>query len=121
MDYFYLPPIDPQYGDSALIAGDIAGVFNDRPEVREFVRHLTTGESVRHFMELGDAISPHRDSSLDWYPSDAHKGYAEIVMNADTVRFDASDLMPGEVGADAFWDGIVDYVDGVDLSTLLAN
>lgn len=121
VDYFYLPPIDPQYDNPVLIAGDIAGVFNDRPEVRVYVKHLTTGESVRYFVELGEVISPHQDANLDWYPSDAKKGYAEIVLDADTIRFDASDLMPGEVGAGEFWSGIVDYVNGADLNTVLSN
>jgi alpha-glucoside transport system substrate-binding protein len=36
------------------------------------------------------------------------------------VRFDASDLMPGEVGAGSFWKGMVDYVNGsVDLDAAL--
>jgi alpha-glucoside transport system substrate-binding protein len=28
----------------------------------------------------------------------------------DTGRFDASDLMPGEVGAGSFWTGMVQYM-----------
>ena len=27
-------------------------------------------------------------------------------------RYDGSDLMPAEIGADAFWAGMVDYIDG---------
>ena len=36
----------------------------------------------------------------------------EILLNADTFRFDGSDLMPGAVGAGTFWTGMVDYVGG---------
>ncbi len=43
-----------------------------------------------------------------------------ILLNAETVRFDASDLMPPEVGAGTFWSSMVDYVTGaVDLDTAL--
>jgi len=42
-------------------------------------------------------------------------------MAADTFRFDGSDLMPGAVGAGSFWTGIVDYVGGEDLDTILAD
>jgi alpha-glucoside transport system substrate-binding protein len=38
----------------------------------------------------------------------------EILLGATTFRFDASDLMPGEIGAGAFWTGMVDYVTGAD-------
>ena len=37
---------------------------------------------------------------------------AEILQSADTFRFDGSDLMPGGIGAGAFWTGMVDYVSG---------
>ena len=36
-------------------------------------------------------------------------------------HFDGSDLMPGAVGAGSFWTGIVDYVSGTDLDTVLSN
>ncbi len=38
------------------------------------------------------------------------------------VRFDASDLMPGEVGAGSFWKEATNYVSGtVDVDEMLAN
>jgi alpha-glucoside transport system substrate-binding protein len=33
-----------------------------------------------------------------------------MVAGATTVGFDASDLMPAEVGAGTFWSGMVDWV-----------
>jgi alpha-glucoside transport system substrate-binding protein len=33
-----------------------------------------------------------------------------ILNNADAFGFDASDLMPAEVGAGSFWTGMVDWV-----------
>ena len=35
-------------------------------------------------------------------------------IGATTFRFDASDLMPGAVGAGSFWTGMVDYAGGKD-------
>jgi len=40
----------------------------------------------------------------------------DILLNATTFRFDASDLMPGGVGAGSFWTGMVDYAGGKDAS-----
>ena len=110
VDYFYLPPIDEDLGKPVLGAGDIYGVFNDRPEVREFVKYLTTGASTEYWVKSGGFVSPHNDTPMDWYPTDADRGYAEILQNATTFRFDGSDLMPGAVGAGSFWTGMVDYV-----------
>jgi alpha-glucoside transport system substrate-binding protein len=119
-DFFYLPPIDEQYGKPVLVAGDIMAMFNDRPEVRAVMEYFTTGDSVKVWVQSGGAISPHYDSSLDWYSNDVDRGVAEIILNADSVRFDGSDLMPGEVGAGTFWKGMTDWVSGTaDLDTVM--
>ena len=34
----------------------------------------------------------------------------EILLGATSFRFDASDLMPSEIGAGAFWTGMVEYM-----------
>jgi alpha-glucoside transport system substrate-binding protein len=121
VDYFYLPPIDPAFGSPVLGSGSLLAMGNDTPAVRRVMEFLTTGESARAEVEAGILISPHLDSSLDWYPNDLTRGFAEILLNADTFRFDGSDLMPGAVGAGSFWTGIVDYVGGADLATVLAG
>ena len=121
-DFFYLPPIDEAYGKPVLVAGDIMAMFNDRPEVRAVMEYFTKGDSVKVWVQSGGAISPHYDSSLDWYTNDVDRGVAEIILNADSVRFDGSDLMPGEVGAGSFWKGMTDWVSGTaDLDTVLAE
>ena len=119
-DFFYMPPIDEQYGKPVLVTGDIMAMHNDRPEVRALMEYFATGASVESWVRAGGAISPHYDSSLDWYSNDIDRGVAQIILDADSVRFDASDLMPGEVGAGSFWKGMTDYVSGVvDLDTAL--
>ena len=119
-DFFYLPGIDDAYGKPFLVAGDIMAMFNDRPEVQAVMEYFTTGESVKAWLAAGGALSPHQDASLDWYGDDVERGIAEIVRDATSVRFDGSDLMPGEVGAGSFWKGMTDYVSGsIDLDTAL--
>jgi len=119
-DFFYLPGIDPAYGNPVLVAGDIYAMFNDRPEVRATMEHFTTGASVEGWVRAGGAISPHLDSSLDWYTNEVDRGVADIILNATSLRFDASDLMPGAVGAGSFWRSMTSYVSGaIDLDTAL--
>jgi alpha-glucoside transport system substrate-binding protein len=118
-DFFYLPPIDPQFGKPVLGGGEIFAMFNDRPEVREVMRYLTTAESVKPLVQGGGFLSAIRDTPLEWYPSAADLRYAQILLDADTYRFDGSDLMPGKVGTGTFWRGIVDWVGGKDAETVL--
>jgi len=122
VDFFYLPPIKPdEFPKPVLGAGDLFAAFNDRPEVREVMEYLTTGESTKAWLQSGGFVSPHEDTPLDWYPTDTDRKYAEILSEASVFRFDGSDLMPGAVGAGSFWTGMVDYVnaDGENLDEVM--
>jgi alpha-glucoside transport system substrate-binding protein len=111
-DFFYLPPIKEEYGKPVLGAGDIYGMYNDRPEVRAVIQYFSTGESLKLWVEQGGAILTHNDADLNWYKDPVTRGVAETIRNATTFRFDASDLMPGAVGAGTFWKYMTDYVSG---------
>jgi alpha-glucoside transport system substrate-binding protein len=112
-DFFYLPPIDSQYGKPVLFAGDLFSVFNDRPEVRAVMEYFTTYESVAPWIKIGGgAISPHKNAVLADYTNPIDKKAAEIIANASSARFDGSDLMPAEVGSGSFWKGMTDYISG---------
>ncbi len=119
-DFFYLPPIDPQYGKPWLVAGDIMAMFNDRPEVRAVMEFFTKGESVKKWLASGGALGAQKDVQLDWYGDPVEKKIASMVRDATTIRFDGSDQMPGEVGAGSFWKAMTDWVSGtIDLDTAL--
>ncbi len=57
-------------------------------------------------------VTPFKTANTEAYGSDALKKQGEILANASTFRFDGSDLMPGKIGAGAFWTGMVDLVGG---------
>lgn len=111
-DFFYLPSVDAAYGRPVLVAGDIYAMINDRPEVREVMQFFASGASVEGWVKAGGAISPHKDSNLNWYTNDVDRKVAEVIQNATSVRFDGSDLMPGQVGAGSFWKEMTAYVSG---------
>jgi len=85
-------------------------MFNDRPEVREVMKFMATGYSMKEEASAGVAVAPHLDADPSWYPTDTARGFAQIIQEATTFRFDGSDLMPGAVGAGSFWKGIVEWV-----------
>ncbi|HEX7973255.1 MAG TPA: ABC transporter substrate-binding protein [Anaerolineales bacterium] len=118
-DFFYLPPIDPAV-KPFLVAGDIYGMFNDRPEVRAVFQYFSTGDSLKGWMAAGGALSPHNDAQLEWYGSDLERSIAKIAADANVVRFDASDLMPSAVGQGTEWKYMTDFVSGtIDEDTAL--
>jgi alpha-glucoside transport system substrate-binding protein len=117
-DFFMLPAIDPLYGEPLLGAGSVYAMFNDRPEVREVMRYLTTGESIKPFAETGKYVSSHRDVPLEWYATPIQLRFAQLMAEAEVYRFDGSDLMPGETGFQ-FWQSIIDWVEGEELDAIL--
>lgn len=121
LSVFPLPPMDPAQGNAVILGGIVFGVFNNTPAVRALMTYLATPEPHAIWAGLGSYISPHRQVSLDAYPDDLTRRQAEILQNADVLRFDGADLMPGAIGTGAFWSGIVDYVDGQDLDTVLSD
>jgi len=122
VDYgvFYFPPVDPAYGKPFLVGGDIFGLFHDRPEVRAVMQLFSTAEGVKGWMASGGALSPHKDAQLAWYGDVVTRDVAKLAADATSVRFDASDLMPGAVGSGSEWKGFTDYFSGAkDLDTVL--
>jgi alpha-glucoside transport system substrate-binding protein len=119
-DFFYLPPIDAQYGRPFEVAGDIMTAFNDKPATAAVMQLFSTGAGVKGWVAAGGALGPQKDVSLDWYGDPVERKVAEIARDATAVRFDASDAMPGAVGSGSFWKGMTDYYSGAaDLNTVL--
>ena len=112
-DFFYLPGVDPMYGEPVLMAGDIMTLFNERDEVKAVLEYLSTADSVEVVVKNGRGMSPHQGSSLDWYTNDIDRRIADLLTGAEIVRFDGGDMMPAQVGAGSFWSAMVDYVSGV--------
>lgn len=121
INIFPLPGIDPEYGIPVLVAGDIFTMFNATPEAQALMEYLTTAQPHEIWAKLGGYISPHQQVALDIYPDPITRRQAEILANADIVRFDGSDMMPGAVGTGSFWTGVASYVGGTDLDTVLQD
>jgi len=111
-DVFPLPAIDSRFGTPILVAGDAFGMFNDTPEARALMQYLATPQPHEIWAGLGGFISPHKQVSTDAYPDIVSQKIAQILADADVVRFDGSDMMPGAVGTGTFWSGIVDFAVG---------
>jgi len=78
----------------------------------EFMKFLQLPIAHEIMMAQTGFLTPHKGVNLATYKDDTLRGQGEILQNATTFRFDASDLMPGAIGAGTFWTGMVDYVGG---------
>jgi alpha-glucoside transport system substrate-binding protein len=108
---FYFPPIDPAFGNPVLGSGDVFMVFSDRPEVRAVAQFLATPESIYRWIQAAGVTSANGSAPAEWYEGSYKAGVsAGIIANGTSFAFDASDLMPPEVGAGTFWSGMFDWI-----------
>jgi alpha-glucoside transport system substrate-binding protein len=118
-DFFYFPAYaSKDLGKPVLGAGTVATITNDSVGARALMDYLKTPIAHEIWMANGAFLSPHNDANPAVYASDAARGMGEILLGADTFRFDGSDLMPGAIGAGVFWTGMVDYTGGKDATAV---
>ena len=118
---FPLPQINPEQGLPILVSGDVFAMFNDTPEARELMKYLASEVPHEIAAGLGGYLSPRSNIAVELYPDELTKQQAQILNEAEVIRFDGSDMMPGAVGTGTFWSGIVDYVGGENLDRVLEN
>ena len=119
---FYLPTFaDQDFGRVTLSGGIYAAAFSDRPEVMEVLAFLASTEYSDARAPVGGFLSPNRNTDASLYPTEIEQNFASILAEADPVRFDASDLMPGAVGAGTFWSAAVDMTTGTSVEQALAE
>ncbi|ACL70204.1 ABC transporter substrate-binding protein [Halothermothrix orenii] len=119
---FILPPINEEVGTPVLGAADMMGMINDTPEARAFMRYLASpGAQMVWIGAVGSKIGINKRIDLNVYSSELMKNIAKGLREADVFRFDGSDLMPKAVGSGAFWQGVMDYVGGQDLDSVLEH
>jgi alpha-glucoside transport system substrate-binding protein len=113
-DFFYLPPYAsrPELGNPVLGAGTLVAITKDSPAARTFIAWLETPIAHEVWMAQKSFLTPFKKVSPGAYSDEPSRKMGEILTNATTFRFDGSDLMPGKIGAGAFWTGMIDYVGG---------
>ncbi|MDZ4095082.1 MAG: ABC transporter substrate-binding protein, partial [Paracoccaceae bacterium] len=118
-DFFYFPAYaDKDLGQPVLGAGTVFGLTRDNPAARAFIEFLKTPIAHELWMAQSGFLTPHKGVNPDAYRDATQRKLGDILLNATTFRFDGSDLMPGAIGAGAFWTGMVDYVGGKDAAAV---
>ncbi len=120
-DFFYFPAYaGKDLGRPVLGAGTLFAITADSPVARAFMEFLQTPISHEVWMAQSGFLTPLKSANPETYANDALRKQGEILTNATTFRFDGSDLMPGKIGAGAFWTGMVDYAGGKSAADVAA-
>jgi alpha-glucoside transport system substrate-binding protein len=125
---FAFPTIDGNTG--AMGGGDTLIVFDGSDENVAAVKDWITPDwQCTLASETGGGVAPfgghgvagverlpgNKDVDINCYETDRSKVFAEAIKTAlaeNTFVFDASDLMPPEVGQRTFWDGVIAWTRG---------
>ncbi len=121
-DFFYFPAYEgKELGNPVLGAGTIWSITNDSTGAQALMEFLKSPIAHEVWMAQQGFLTPLKSVNTDLYATDTLKKMGEILLSADTFRFDASDLMPGGVGAGSFWTGMVDYAGGKPAAEIAAE
>ncbi|PTW52208.1 ABC transporter substrate-binding protein [Rhodovulum kholense] len=113
VDFFYFPAsAERDLGTPVLGAGTLWAITRDSEAAHAFIDFLQTPIAHEVWMAQSGFLTPFTGANPEAYATETMRAQGEILTSATTFRFDGSDLMPGEVGADAFWKGMVDYTTG---------
>ncbi|MBU3030942.1 ABC transporter substrate-binding protein [Paracoccus sp. XHP0099] len=112
-DFFYFPaPADGSKGQPVMGSGTLFAVLSDNPGARAFIEFLKVPAAHEIWMTQTGFLTAYTGVNAEAYGDPTLAKMGEILTNATTFRFDGSDLMPGAIGAGAFWTGMVDFVGG---------
>jgi alpha-glucoside transport system substrate-binding protein len=132
---FTFPTVDGNTG--ALGGGDTIIVFESSPEtIQAIMDWISPDWQCALASEDGGGVSPyggHGVAGVERLPGNAQVDpaclntesgqlFAEAVTTAlaeGTFVFDASDLMPPQVGQDTFWQGMIDHAGGTEVQEIV--
>jgi len=110
IDVFYFP-VGTTGVAPVLGGGTLAAAFDDRPEVwavmdyyasPEYAEARQLAQQARKDGQLSGYLSANKNMDLTVFlPLEITM--VNILLNAEVLRFDGSDLMPAAVGAGTFW------------------
>jgi alpha-glucoside transport system substrate-binding protein len=98
IDFFEFPQFDPDDAGIVVGSGDVAAAFVNNEDVQKLMEYLATPEAGRIWVSTGAIASPNEGVAEDAYPNELVTKEAKQLQEAETFRFDGSDLLPGTLG-----------------------
>ena len=118
----FMTPSVEAGGNAVTGGGEIVAAFSNDADTIKVQEYLSSPEWANSRVKLGGVISA--NNGLD--PANASSPILQEAIKIlqdpkTTFRFDASDLMPGVVGAGSFWTGMVDWINGKSVDEVLTT
>ncbi len=119
--FFPLPDINTSFAGAHVVAGDSWSMFNDTPQARQLIKYLTTAQAQDIWVKRGGKLAVNKQVSLDDYPDPLSKLSAQILVNTQIAKYDATDNMPTDM-RNAAWKGLLKFISNQgNLDSILAD
>jgi len=120
-NFFPLPDINSQFTGAHVVAGDTFSMFKDTPQARKLIAYLTTADAQAIWVKRGGKLAVNKDVPVADYPDPLAKEFAQIIVNTQIAKYDATDQMPADMKA-AAWADLVKFIGNQNqLDSLLAH
>ncbi|HEX2097002.1 MAG TPA: hypothetical protein VHF50_06500, partial [Solirubrobacterales bacterium] len=122
-DVFDFPSVD---GSEPMVVGggDVLIMFNDTPASQALVEYLASAEAAEIWAKRGGFSSANRDLDPGVYPDELTRETASTIAEAETFRFDLSDLQPAAFGATVgkgMWQALTEFMENQDVDATAAK
>jgi alpha-glucoside transport system substrate-binding protein len=94
------PRIDLGVGRPIVVGADFIAPLATGQAIRRLFLYLSSPGAGRIWVSTGAIVSPHKGVGSSAYPNALVRTEARQLTNAQVVRFDGSDLLPGSLGAE---------------------
>jgi alpha-glucoside transport system substrate-binding protein len=112
-NFFTFPAINDS-PEVVVGGGDALVMFNDNPAARAMIEYLATPEAAEIWVKLGGFSAPNKGVDPNAYPDEILRETATALAEAETFRFDLSDLLPSAFGGDQMFTILQDFVRNPD-------
>jgi len=118
----FITPAAKAGGQAVTGGGEIVGAFSDDADTQKVQAYLSSADWANSRVSLGGVISANKGLDPANAKSPILQEAIKILQDPKTTfRFDASDLMPGSVGAGTFWKGMVNWINGTPTDEVLTS
>lgn len=118
----FITPGEEEGASAVTGGGEIVAAFSNDEDTVAVQEYLSSPEWANSRVGLGGVISANKGLDPENASSEILSQAIEILQDENTTfRFDASDLMPGAVGAGTFWTGMVDWINGTPTAEVLES
>jgi len=110
---FLMPPVDAADPLAVTGGGETVVAFETSDAITAVLTHMSSDTFASLRVEQGGSVSANNGVDPSLASSPLLEDTIEILQDPDAIfRYDGSDLMPGAVGTNSFWKGIVGWLSG---------